>query len=99
MSWPVILSGVAVAMLALGFNLLLPLSSGLEAVCDLTRRRVRCGLFRPRGWRIAESLKRGAHQPDAHSGPPLAALLRSASRFAISALCAFETFERRLKST
>ena len=37
MSWPVILSGVVcVAMLALGFNLLLPLSSVLETVCDLT---------------------------------------------------------------
>ena len=37
MNWPVILSGVVcVGMLALGFNLLLPLSSGLEAVCDLT---------------------------------------------------------------
>ena len=36
MNWPVILSGVVcVAMLALGFNLLLPLGSGLEAVCDL----------------------------------------------------------------
>ena len=36
MSWPVILSGVVcVAMLALGFNLLLPLGSGLEAVCVL----------------------------------------------------------------
>ena len=46
MRWPVIMSGVVcVAMLALGFNLLLPLSSGLEGVCDLTRRRVRCGLF------------------------------------------------------
>ena len=33
MSWPVILSGVlCVAMLALGFNLLLPLGSGLETV-------------------------------------------------------------------
>ncbi len=37
MSWPVIMSGVTcVAMLALGFNLLLPLGSGLEAVCLLT---------------------------------------------------------------
>jgi hypothetical protein len=37
MSWPVILSGVlCVAMLALGFNLLLPLGSGLETVCVLT---------------------------------------------------------------
>ena len=37
MSWPVILSGVVcVAMLAQGFNLLLPLSSGLEAVGVLT---------------------------------------------------------------
>jgi hypothetical protein len=37
MSWPVILSGVVcVAMLALGFNLLLPLGSGLETVCVLT---------------------------------------------------------------
>jgi hypothetical protein len=36
MSWPVILSGVVcVAMLALGFNLLLPLASGLETVCIL----------------------------------------------------------------
>jgi hypothetical protein len=36
MSWPVILSGVVcVAMLALGFNLLLPLGDGLEAVCVL----------------------------------------------------------------
>ena len=36
MSWPVILSGVVcVAMLALGFNLLLPLGSGLETVCVL----------------------------------------------------------------
>jgi hypothetical protein len=36
MSWPVILSGVVcVAMMALGFNLLLPLGSGLEAVCVL----------------------------------------------------------------
>ena len=33
MSWPVILSGVT--MLALGFNLLLPLGSGLETVCVL----------------------------------------------------------------
>jgi hypothetical protein len=37
MSAPVILSGVVcVAMLAQGFNLLLPLSSGLEAVSVLT---------------------------------------------------------------
>ena len=37
MNWPVILSGlVSVAMLALGFNLLLPLGSGLEPVCVLT---------------------------------------------------------------
>ena len=36
MSWSVILSGVVcVAMLALGFNLLLPLGSGFEAVCVL----------------------------------------------------------------
>ena len=36
MSWPVILSGVVfVAMLPLGFNLLLPLGSGLETVCVL----------------------------------------------------------------
>jgi hypothetical protein len=36
MSWPVILSGVVcVAMLALGFNLLLPLGSGFETVCIL----------------------------------------------------------------
>ena len=36
MSWPVIWSGVVcVAMLALGFNLLLPLGSGLETVCIL----------------------------------------------------------------
>jgi hypothetical protein len=36
MSWPVILSGVVcVTMLALGFNLLLPLGSGLETVCVL----------------------------------------------------------------
>ena len=37
MSWPVIMSGVTcVAMLALGFNLVLPLGSALEAVCLLT---------------------------------------------------------------
>jgi hypothetical protein len=37
MSGPVILSGVVcVTMLALGFNLLLPLGSGLETVCVLT---------------------------------------------------------------
>ena len=37
MNWPVILSGlVSVAMLALGFNLLLPVGSGLEPVCVLT---------------------------------------------------------------
>jgi hypothetical protein len=37
MSWPVFLSGVvSVTMLALGFNLLLPLGSGLETVCVLT---------------------------------------------------------------
>ena len=36
MSWPVILSGViCVTMLAMGFNLLLPLGSGLETVCIL----------------------------------------------------------------
>ena len=36
MSWPVILSGVVrVTMLAPGFNLLLPLGSGLETVCVL----------------------------------------------------------------
>jgi hypothetical protein len=36
MSWPVILScAVCVTMLALGFNLLLPLGSGLETVCSL----------------------------------------------------------------
>ena len=33
MSWPVILSGVVcVTMLALGFNLLLPLGSGLDVM-------------------------------------------------------------------
>jgi hypothetical protein len=43
MSWLVILSGlVCVTMLALGFNLLLPLGSGLET-------GVRYGLFRPCG--------------------------------------------------
>jgi hypothetical protein len=37
MSWPVIMSGVVcVAMLALGFNLLLPLGSGLQTACVLT---------------------------------------------------------------
>jgi hypothetical protein len=37
MRGPVILSGVAcVTMLALGFNFLLPLGSGLETVCVLT---------------------------------------------------------------
>ena len=36
MSWPVILSGVVcVTMLAMGFNLLLPLGSSLETVCVL----------------------------------------------------------------
>jgi len=36
MSWPVILSGVVcVTMLATGFNLLLPLGSGLETMCVL----------------------------------------------------------------
>jgi hypothetical protein len=36
MVWPVILSGVVcVTMLALEFNLLLPLGSGLETVCVL----------------------------------------------------------------
>ena len=36
MSWPVILSGViCVTMLAMGFNLLLPLGSSLETVCVL----------------------------------------------------------------
>ena len=36
MSWPVIVSCVVcVTMLALGFNLLLPLGSGLETVCVL----------------------------------------------------------------
>jgi hypothetical protein len=37
MSWPVIMSGVVcVAMPALGFNLLLPLGSGLPTACILT---------------------------------------------------------------
>ena len=37
MSWSVFLSGVlCVAMLALGFNLLLPLGRGLDTVCVLT---------------------------------------------------------------
>ena len=37
MNWPVIMSGIiCAAMLALGFNLLVPLGSGLEAVCLLT---------------------------------------------------------------
>jgi hypothetical protein len=37
MNGPAILSGViCVAMLALGFNLLLPLGSGLDTVCVLT---------------------------------------------------------------
>jgi hypothetical protein len=36
LSWPVILSGVVcVATLAMGFNLLLPLGTGLETVCVL----------------------------------------------------------------
>jgi hypothetical protein len=36
MSWPVILSGVVcVTMLALGFNLLLPLGRSFDAVCIL----------------------------------------------------------------
>ena len=36
MSWLVILSGlVCVTMLALGFNLFLPLGTGLETVCVL----------------------------------------------------------------
>ena len=37
MTWPVIVSGlICAAMLALGFNLLLPLGSGMESVCVLT---------------------------------------------------------------
>ena len=37
MNWPVILSGVvSVATLALGFDLLFPLGSGLDTVCVLT---------------------------------------------------------------
>ncbi len=37
MSWPITMSGVVcVAMLALGFDLLLPLGSGLETACLLT---------------------------------------------------------------
>jgi hypothetical protein len=37
MNGPAVLSGViCVAMLALGFNLLLPLSNGLDTVCVLT---------------------------------------------------------------
>ena len=56
MSRPVILSGVVcVTMLALGFNLLLPLRSGLETVCVL----IAYGLFRPFGWRIAEPSNAG----------------------------------------
>ena len=36
MSWPVILSGVVcVTILALGFNLLLPVGNGLETACVL----------------------------------------------------------------
>jgi hypothetical protein len=36
MRWPVIVSGVVcVTMLALGFNLLLPVGSGFETVCIL----------------------------------------------------------------
>ena len=37
MSWPVIVSGIfCVVTLAMGFNLPLPLDSGLETVCLLT---------------------------------------------------------------
>ena len=37
MSWSVIISGVVcMATLALGFNLLLPLGSGLQTACVLT---------------------------------------------------------------
>jgi hypothetical protein len=37
MNWPVVLSAVVcVATLAAGFDLLLPLGSGLESVCVLT---------------------------------------------------------------
>ena len=50
MSRSVILSGVVcVAILALGFNLLLPLGSGFEAVCVLIGVCVRYDLFRPCG--------------------------------------------------
>ena len=71
MSRPVILSGVVcVTMLALGFNLLLPLRSGLETVCVLIAVY---GLFRPFGWRIAEPSKRRLKEPrgdrDARSHP------------------------------
>ena len=47
MSWPVILSGVT--MLALGFNLLLPLGERFGDCVCFNRRRVRYGLFRPCG--------------------------------------------------
>ena len=44
MSWPVILSGVVcVAMLALGFNLLLPLGSGLARVVYSAEFAVKIG--------------------------------------------------------
>ena len=50
MSWPVILSGVVcVAMLAPGFNLLLPLGRRFGDRVSFNRRRVRYGLFRPCG--------------------------------------------------
>ena len=68
MNWPVILSGVvSLAALTLGFDLLLPLGSGLEPVMCFDRRRVRYGLFRPYGWRITECR---THQPHAHKRPP-----------------------------
>jgi hypothetical protein len=36
MSWPTVLAGLgAVAMLALGFNLIVPLSESVGTVCDL----------------------------------------------------------------
>ena len=74
MSWPVILSGVVcVTMLALGFNLLLPLGSGLETVCVLIAVASAMVFFRPCGWRIAEPstrrLKRARGDGDACSHP------------------------------
>ena len=69
MSWPVIMSGVVcVATLALGFQLAPTAGQWFGDCVPFNRRRVRYGIFRPCGRRVAESVNATRISPDRSGG-------------------------------